>query len=292
MKTTNGISRLEAALALSAAAFFAACAVASAQNSRNDNVIWTRPAPQKVTYSYPTVDHEEQSVGWLSERLTIGLGISRIRLTNNHRPPKRDAGETFVGYVNLLDLENDFAWTPVVTYWAARYFRASLSWENVKARTFNYDKTNPYGEHGQTDGIISISGPLVSLEAVFPLMDDTLFPHAGLGIFFINADFREDDFWHLGYSSQESYEYYGKPKKTRSGYYREIRVDDTVGWLASAGIAWRPMKKFQVDLDVRQTWADVDCEFGYNYKSGWDPHRSGNFTLDNVAWTLSAAYVF
>lgn len=295
MKTINGFTRMAAlaAAGLAFTAFFGT--VAAGQNLREEHVTWTRPQRVEPKPAPVDVEFDDKPLGWLSDRLSLGLGISHMRLTDNHRSPSREDGKTFVGRLNLLELEDKTQLTIVANLWFMRYLRASLSWENVEARTFNYDVSNPYGAHGQTDGIVKISGPVLSLEGVWPLLDDTLFPHVGAGLFFGQADFKEDTFWHLGYSSQASYDTYGRPSHTRSGFRREIHVEDTVGWLASAGIAWRPVKHFQVDLEVRQTWADIDCEYGYLWNKtdkGWDPHRTGDFTLDNLTWVISAAYVF
>lgn len=311
MTTTNGFAR-KAALAAAAAvfvAFFGTCPGAAAQGTWEEDVNWNRaerttpvqtaaPASRTElparTAPAPADDPgwiEEHTGGWISERLTIGLAVSRLHLTANRRSPSRDSGKTFVGFVNLLELEDETAWAPVITYWVARYLRVSATWEDVKASAYNYDKGN-IEEHAHADGTVKVSGPVLSLEAVWPCLDDTLFPHVGGGVFFANGDFSESSFWYLGYSSQDSYETYGSPTTTRARYTREIHVDNDIGWLASAGIAWRPFKHFQLDLDVRQTWIDVDCEFGYMKRSGWEPHRTGDFSLDNTAWTLSAAFVF
>lgn len=317
MTTTNGFAR-KAALAAAVAvfvAFFGTCPGASAQGAWEEGVNWNRaerakpaeqtkpvktaapatrtelPARTDTTLSDSPGWLEEHTGGWISERLTIGLAVSRLHLTANHRTASRDSGKTFVGFVNLLELEDETAWAPVITYWVARYLRVSATWEDVEASAYNYDKGN-IEEYAHSDGTVEVSGPVFSLEAVWPFLDDTLFPHVGAGVFFAHGSFHESPFWYLGYSSQDSYEAYGSPTTTRARYTREIHVDDDIGWLASAGIAWRPFKHFQLDLEVRQTWVDVDCEFGYMRRSGWEPHRNGDFSLDNTAWTLSAAFVF
>lgn len=294
MKKILGIS-LKVVLLSQALGLMLANASAQQRNtSWNENLRWnteSRPV-ERESVSEPPVLTDETGGGWLADRLTIGLGVRVARFTDNHRPADREGGKTFVGYVNELDLENETLLVPVVTYWTARYLRLSATWETLKGRTYNYDPYNPDGPHAHSDGRLKLDGPVFMVEGLWPMMDDTLFPHAGAGLFVGMGEFREDDFWHYGYGSQESYEAYGKPKKTRLNYKREIHSDDAIGWLVSAGVAWRPFKHFQADLEVRQMWVEPDCEYGYMYKSGWDPHRKGEFTFDNLTWTLSAAYVF
>lgn len=240
---------------------------------------------------------EAGTTSWLSERLTLGLAVSRIRLSDNHRSPHRpDAwgteGTTFLGALNLMELENETVVVPVATYWVARYLRAKATWEIMKTRVFNYKDDDPYGPHGQTDGLAKMNGPVAMLEAVWPLMDDKVFPHAGAGVFYGFGDFDEDTFWHLGYSSPESWELKGKPKKKAGGHYREIHMDDGLGWVASAGVAWRPARHFELDLEMRKTWVSADAEYGYITGDGWEAHHPGEFSFDNVTWSLSASWVF
>lgn len=240
---------------------------------------------------------EGWTASWLSERLTLGLAVSRIRLSDNHRPPHRpdswgSKGTTFLGALNLMELEEETVVVPVATYWVARYLRAKATWENMEARVYNYNDADPYGPHGQTDGIAKMHGPVVTLEGVWPLLDDTLFPHVGAGLFYGFGDFDEDTFWHLGYSSQEAWEERGKPRKTAGNHYREIHMDDGLGWVASAGLAWRPMRHFEVDLEMRKTWVTSDAEYGYVKNSGWESHHPGEFSFENVTWSLAASWVF
>ena len=254
---------------------------------------WNRENPSRMERSVEWEEKEGWYHRWLSGRLSIGAGVSWSHLTDNHRPPDREGGATYVGYLDLMKLEDDAEAVPVVTYWVARYLRLAATWERLEARVFNYDRKNPYGEHGQTDGVATVAGPVFEVSGVFPLLNDTLFPHAGLGMFIGMGDFKEDTFWHLGYPSQAAYEKAGSPGTTQRGFYREIHMEDTLGWVASAGLSWRPVEHFQVDLDVRKTWASTDCEYGYLWEGkGWDPHREGDFSFDNVAWTLAASWVF
>ncbi|MBP5786788.1 MAG: hypothetical protein J6Y19_03095 [Kiritimatiellae bacterium] len=277
------------------ACWLVSSASAQQRNPWDDTLRWntsSAPAARESSFEPPVMSSGAPGEGWLTDRLTIGLALRMAHFTENHRTPDRDGGKTFVGYVNEIDLKNETLVVPVVTYWAARYLRLSATWECLKGRTYNYDPDNPYGPHLHSDGREKLYGPTFMVEGLWPVLDDTLFPHVGAGLFFGMGEFREDDFWHYGYGSQESYEADGKPKKTKGNFKREIHSDDAIGWLLSAGVAWRPFKHFQVDLDVRQMWVEPDIEYGYMKKKGWELHRKGEFTFDNVTWTLSAAYVF
>lgn len=294
-KTVLGTAALATALACLSAS--SAAAQQQRTSAWNDTLRWgnTASAPAARTpsaFEPPVEPSGTASEGWLADRLTLGLGIRLAHFTANHRPPDRDGGKTFVGFVNEIDLRNDTLVVPVVTYWAARYLRLGATWECLKGKTYNYDPDNPHGPHLHSDGQERLEGPVFTVEGLWPLLDDTLFPHAGAGLFYGMGDFREEEFWYYGYGSQASYEADGKPKETKSNFKREIHSDDAFGFLLTAGVAWRPFTHFQVDLDVRQMWVEPDIEYGYMKKKGWEHHRDGELTFDNVTWTLSASYVF
>ena len=60
------------------------------------------------------------------------------------------------------------------------------------------------------------------------------------------------------------------------------------------GVAWRPIPELELDLSLRKTWLEPGCEFGYrDEKTGRrSPQSSGEFTLDSLAVSLTASYVF
>ena len=116
-----------------------------------------------------------------------------------------------------------------------------------------------------------------------------------MGLGWYEGRFHEDSWWRLGYLSSEEWQSAGKPgNKTAAGRYRYIDVDDAFGLSLSAGVAWRPIPEFELDLSLRRTWLEPDCEFGYrDAKTGRrDRQSSGEFTLDSLAVVLTASYVF
>ena len=67
-----------------------------------------------------------------------------------------------------------------------------------------------------------------------------------------------------------------------------------LGWSVSAGATWRPHPNFELDLSLRHTWIDPDCQFGYWYgkKKGFEKHSDGDFELNHLSVVLTASYVF
>lgn len=225
---------------------------------------------------------------WIKDRLSIGLGISYSTLTDAKRPQDVENHRTFVGYVWKLEDTEQVGVVPELRYRASDYVRVVLSLDRVVGRTRNYNQRK------HSDGDINVWGPQLLVEGLYPLRGDTVFLHAGAGLAYEFTDFNEDKWWKLGYSSADSWRYYGATNKARQGYYREIHVDDGFGLTLAAGVSWRPDPRFELDLSLRHTWFEPDCQFGYNYggRKGFDKHQDGDFTFDHLSVVLTGSYVF
>ena len=236
---------------------------------------------------FPLVSREFHET-WLQDRLSIGLAFSHSKLTDASRPADKASNKTFVGFINKLDDEDEFGWSPALSFWAADYLRLTLGWDGVSGRTRNYNT-----ESRHSDGIVEAGGPEFLVEGLLPLMNDTLFLHAGIGFSWQFCDFKEDPWWHLGYASEASWRELGSStKKLRGDHYREIKVDDAFGWVLSAGVSWRPAARLELDFSLRHMWLEPDCKFGYRYRSGFEVHDTGDFPLDHLTAAATVSYVF
>ena len=234
----------------------------------------------------PALAQETFHEVWIADRLTVGLGIGVASLTDNHRRADKDSGFTYVGFVNALEDEHAAFLAPEVSWWAARYLRLHLSVDHVEGHTRNYN-------NHRSDGTVRLRGPLFEAQCVIPMLDDTFFPTFGVGAAWEMAKFRPETWWKLGWYSEEEYREGAKPGKARDGHFREIRVDDTLAWTLSAGAAWRPTPRFQLDATLRHVWIEPKCEYGeYRVKSGYTRNFGGKFWLDHLTAVVSASYVF
>ena len=231
---------------------------------------------------------------WIRDRLSVGLALSHVRLTDGDRPADLSCRRTFLGYINELDEKDEWTWAPSLSWLASDFVRLGLTWQSVEARTMNCNVNAETGR-SMSDGAVSASGPLLLVEGAYPLEGGVWRPHAGVGLGWYAGDFDEDAWWGLGYAGPKSWESAGKPgNKTAAGRHRYIDVDDAFGLSLSAGVAWRPVPELELDLSLRHTWLEPDCKFGYrDAKTGRrDVQSSGEFTLDFLAVVLTASYVF
>lgn len=223
---------------------------------------------------------------WIADRLTVGLGLGVSSLTDNHRRADKESGFTYVGFVNTLENEHKTFLAPEISWWAARNLRLHLTVDHVEGHTRNYN-------NHRSDGTVRLRGPLFEAQCVFPMLGDTLFPKFGVGAAWEMAKFRPETWWKLGWYGEEEYRDNATPGKTKGGYSREIRVDDTLAWTLSAGASWRPARRFQLDATLRHVWVEPKCEYGERrVASGYTRHFGGKFWLDHLTAVVSASYVF
>lgn len=226
---------------------------------------------------------------WITDRLSVGIGVSHSTLTDAKRPKDVGNHRTFVGYVWKLEDEDQAAFVPELRYWAAPNLRITLSADHVSGRTRNYNLEK------HSDGTAELYGPALFAEGLLPLCDEKVLLHAGAGVVYGFGDFSEVTWWKLGYASEESWRQLGSPGvKTRQDHYRRIFVDDAFGWAVSAGCSWRPTPRLELDLSLRHVWIEPDCQFGYEYSQprGFDKHQDGDFTMDHLSVVFTGSYVF
>ena len=229
---------------------------------------------------------------WIQDRLAVGLSLSYFRLTDADRPRDKNRQKTFLGYINHLDEENQIAWAPTLTWTISDYVRLGITYHSIEARTLNFP-LSPYNEQ-LSDGNVKSFGPLLLAEGTYPLAEGRWRPHMGVGIGMYRGDFSEDTWWELGYPTPQDWHALGSPTKTALGKRRYIEVDDAVGVSLILGIAWRPIREFELDLSLRRTFLEPDCEFGYKHDASGrkEPEQSGEFTLDSISVVVTASYVF
>ena len=223
---------------------------------------------------------------WIADRLSIGLRISHATLTDGKRPANYD--KDFIGAINRLDDTDELSVLPEVRYWTARYLLLTLGMDHVAGRTRNFNTPNHH-----SDGIATLDGPVLLVEGLLPLMNDTLFLHAGPGIAYDFGDFDHVTWWRLGYSDEEGWRQSGSPSSgSRGGRYREVQVDDTFGFILSAGFAWRPIDRMELDVSIRHTWVEPDVRWGYSKRGHFDEQQQGKFTLDHLSVSAMLSWVF
>ena len=222
---------------------------------------------------------------WLADRLALGLRISHATLTDGKRPANYK--QDFIGAINKLDDDDEISILPELRYWAARNLLLTLGMDHVAGRTRNFNTSNHH-----SDGTATMDGPVLLVEGLLPLLDDTLLLHAGPGIAYDFGDFDHVTWWRLGYSDEAGWRQSGSPKSGARGHLREIQVDDAFGLVLSAGVAWRPIERMEIDVSVRHTWIEPDVRWGYVGRRGLDEQQKGEFTLDHLSVSAMLSWVF
>ena len=231
---------------------------------------------------------------WIRDRLSLGLSLSYAKLTDADRPEDEDRKRTFLGYVNHLSLENKLGFAPTINWLACEYVRIGLTFHKTEVRTLNFIVAPEIGKK-LSDGNATETGLILSLEGTYPFVEGKLRPHAGVGLGWYRGDFKEDTWWRLGYPSPLNWEEAGRPSSGSAiDRYRSIQVDDAFGMSALAGVAWRPARHIEIDLSLRKTWLNPDCNFGYDMKDTGErvTKLKGDFSMDTIAAVLTVSWVF
>lgn len=223
---------------------------------------------------------------WIRDRLSIGLTYSIFSLSDGTRPPNRE--EDFLGNINELNDSHENRLVPILEYEVNDYLGLGLTYMQVEASTMNFN-------NHEGDGNAVMKGPVLKADLQYPLWERRIFPHAGVGVAFLSGDFKEDTWWHLGYSSPGDWAASGRPStKARGANYRYIDVDDATEFFFTIGLSCKPHPRVKLDVSYRKISINPDCEFGYDYGGtrGKRKQSDGDFDLSGDFWLFSVSYVF
>jgi hypothetical protein len=235
---------------------------------------------------WPEAEYEDYYEMLVMDRLSIGLAFSMFNLTDGARPP--DVENDFLGNINKLSDTHSNHLFPIIEYQAFDYLSFGLTYMDVEAGTMNFN-------NGEGDGTAILKGPVITADLTYPLLDRCVWPHIGSGIAFLSGDFEEETWWHLGYSSPETWKDFGRPtREPLRGRYREIAVDDQTKAFFTIGVSFRPHPRLKLDLSYRRISLDPGCSFAYSYRGERrrEVMSHGDFDMSGDLWLFSASYVF
>lgn len=219
---------------------------------------------------------------WIKGKLSVGLSLSTLSLSDGKRPANTD--DDFLGNINELTTKSGTRIFPTLNYRVFDYLMFGISYAEVEARTKNFNNL-------QSDGNATLKGPVFTVEAAYPLWEELAIPHIGVGFAAFSGDFKEDAWWHAGYSSPEDYESVGRDNN-RYRRHRYIDVDDESCAFFVIGVSCRPVKHMLLDFSYRKLSLDPDCEFGYESKGRKSVMRTGDFDMSCDVFLFSVSYLF
>ena len=219
---------------------------------------------------------------WIKGKLSVGLSLSTLDLSHGKRPANTD--EDFLGNINELTKESSTQVFPTLNYLVCDYFTLGVSYVKIEARTKNFNNL-------ESDGNATLKGPVFTAEAAYPLWKELVIPHAGVGVATMSGDFKEDSWWHAGYSSPEDYESVGRDNN-RYRRHRYIDVDDDSCAFFAIGVSCRPAEHLLLDVSYRKLSLMPDCVFGYESKGRKSVMRTGDFDMSCDVVLFSVSYLF
>jgi long-subunit fatty acid transport protein len=212
------------------------------------------------------------------------MEIKQFNLTNDTRPEDPQRIETFVGFVNQLNEEDNTLITPVLEYAVNPYISLTLGYERVSASTLNFN--NNLG-----DGTATLEGPAIGIRAQYPITPQLL-PFAGITYAIYGADFDHERWWTYGYASPEAYLNAGSPDGTLNANRRYIDITDENSVILQLGLTYLFSEKVSVKLQYQTTEVTTTAQTYTGSVNNRIPGIDGEFTLDYYTVGLSVLYTF
>jgi hypothetical protein len=222
---------------------------------------------------------------FIKERLSAGFRVTSFSLTDPDRPEDETREETFIGYVNELQEEDNNQIHPTILYKLHRYVSLEFTMDEVAARTQNFN-------NNLADGVVVMSGPIFNLFLTYPMMDDRISPYIGLGYAPWTSEFDHDAWWMLGWDSPEAYEAAGSPGTSDGGYERRIIVEDDSGVVWTVGVNAKLHRYAELDFMVRGITLDPANEHGVMFDGVYSKSREGDFDMSHIAFGCALRVIF
>ena len=226
---------------------------------------------------------------WIAGRLSLGVSLARGRVRHRHVPYDPKQENNFLGNINDMAEHGDAAVGFVVRY-------SLLPWLAVEAANdFRADLDARNMDGDSCDGTLRLRSWRAQAILLWPDESWAVRPWIGLGAEDVSASFAHADWWHLGWSSPESYARYGGgSKELRNGAERTMSVDDPgLSPVVSGGVSIRLCQHASLDAFAR--WTDCnDADVVFTRREGRREKtmRTGAFPAEHVAFGVALRAVF
>lgn len=237
---------------------------------------------------------QEKTQDFVAGHLEVGTRITSFKLLKENK-------DSFLGSIDHLDAKQDLAPFKIFAHWffTPRY-GIELAWDHIEAATVTT-------EDGHSDGNIVLTGPIITVFARHP-MDImikekalTLVPYGGIGFVILDASFEHESWWHHGFSEDQwpdaearynEWVASGSPPWPNGGYQRTMNLDDTIGFVLSAGCATKINKSLSIDFYLRYMDVDVDDKYTLSRYGEVFHVEYATFPMSNYALGLGIKYAF
>jgi hypothetical protein len=221
---------------------------------------------------------------YLKGKLSISTHLAFHRLLDNSRPEDPFRQETFLGYINELNVVDDPQFILGLRYRVVSPVFIELTHDRFVARTMNFN-------NNLSDGNVVLDGPML-LVGIDHAVSDRWWLVAGLGIGFWSGSFEHDAWWTWGWASPDAYDRAGSPSYSPTGNRRIISVDDETSLVYLAGVNYQAFDNLGFELNLRYTEIEVRNQFFGGTVENPIPGAEGYFTLDNTALCIGMRYRF
>ena len=219
---------------------------------------------------------------FLDGHLDIGVRMTKHELESSSRPPEN----AFLGNITKLDGDEDYNMNLFFNVMFIKYVGIEYTSYKLSADTYNWNT-------GTSDGSMEICGPIWSIIGRFP--NQTRFtPYAGIGKASVDASFSNDQWWNLGYPTEDYWIDAGRPSTGYRNIRREITVDGDDQNVMFFGCAIRITDWLSADIYYRTMDLTLDAHYHRTgaYEQDDAQDLDGEFTLDHTTLGFGLKYVF
>jgi hypothetical protein len=231
----------------------------------------------------------------LEDKAEVGTRITTFKLLDSHK-------NTFLGSIDFLKSDQNYMPFKFFANWFFNsHLGMELTWDQIRADTITISD-------GHTDGIINLSGPIISVIERKPVhitiqnRTYTIVPYIGAGLAFMGADFQHEGWWHHGFGGENIPEdplnayaewiAQGSPEWPNEGYRRTMHPDNATGFVLSGGCSTIIASNLSVDFYLRYMNIDVDTEFTLSSYGAVTRTQSTEFPMSNYTLGIGIRYAF
>ena len=223
----------------------------------------------------------------LKDHLELGLRFTDNDLDETSRPADTRQVDTFLGFINELEPQDDSSPRFTMTILFNQYIGFEYTSDEVAARTRNFNTH-------LSDGVVEMSGPIYSLILRYPFSHermtwvDAITPWLGYGKADWDASFDHETWWTRGWDNPQSFIAAGSPPGNRNGHSRVIAVSSDSDTVFSYGLIVQITEHIAAEL----MWRDIDLTADATFLLNGGPRDTGEFPMKHSTSSFAGIFTF
>jgi opacity protein-like surface antigen len=216
--------------------------------------------------------------------VALGLRSTYFHLTNpNHH---------IVGHLTRLEEDqNIIPYKPMLQVDFSKYLAFEFGYDQFKAIALNEPDYDKYW----SDGNLEWGTYMLGVHFRWPHFHPSIVPYVLGGFTYNKVSFKENNWYHYGFSSLASYsEWVGQGNRMEdyTDYRRIIKAEDSWGVILGLGVDYFIWKNLALNFDLKYHWIQSNLTFNLADTGGIFREEKGSFNMDSWIFGLGIKYFF